>query len=137
MNHVVLVGRIVRDHDLKTVNDDHRVINNTLAINRRQRNKEGALMADFIPFVAWDHLADILDKYSIKGQRIAISGRMQSRNYQNSDGEIVYTVECVVSEITLLDRPNGTREEGLQFSDEITEALKHEAMETNQELSTP
>ena len=94
-------------------------------------------MADFIPFVAWDHLADILDKYSIKGQRIAVSGRMQSRNYQNSDGETVYTVECVVSEITLLDRPNGTREEGLQFSDVITEALKHEAMETNQELSTP
>ena len=45
-------------------------------------------------------------------------------------------MECVVSEITLLDRPNGTREEGLQFSDEITEALKHETMETNQELNT-
>lgn len=137
MNHVVLVGRIVREHELKTINDDHRVINNTLAINRRQRNKDGALIADFIPFVAWDHLADILDKYSIKGQRIAISGRMQSRHYQNNDGETVYTVECVVSEVTLLDRPNGAREDGLQFSDEITEEIKNEAIEHTKDLVAP
>lgn len=120
MNQVVLVGRIVRDPEVKAINEEHRVLNNTLAINRRQRNKEGALIADFIPFVAWDHLADVFEKYTIKGQRVAISGRLQSRHYLNNEKESVYTIECVVSEITLLDRPNNVKEEeGFQFSPEI------------------
>lgn len=123
MNHVTFVGRIVRDNELKTVNDTHRVINNALAINRKQRNKNGALIADFIPFVAWDNLADIFDKYTIKGQRVAISGRMQSRTYLNNENEQVYLIECIVSEVTLLDRPVNNKEDALQFSHELPEEV--------------
>lgn len=105
MNQVLLVGRIVRPIDVQLIGESYRVVNNTLAVQRNQRDKNGETITDFIPFVAWNRLADLLDKHGQKGQRVAISGAMQSRNYTNNSQQAVYVIECVVEEITLLDRP--------------------------------
>lgn len=105
MNQVLFVGRIVRPIDIKTVGDGHRVVNNTLAVQRNQRDKNGESLTDFIPLVAWNRTADLLDRYGQKGQRVAVSGMMQSRSYTNNSQQSVYVIECVVEEITLLDRP--------------------------------
>ncbi|MDO4432813.1 MAG: single-stranded DNA-binding protein [Aerococcaceae bacterium] len=102
MNQVMLVGRLVRPVEVKTVGD-HRVVNNTLAVTRRNRDKQGEILADFIPISAWGHLADVLSNYCDKGQQVGITGRMHSRSYTNSMQQTVYVVECLVTEITLLD----------------------------------
>ncbi|MGX7350086.1 single-stranded DNA-binding protein [Dolosicoccus paucivorans] len=103
MNQVNFVGRIVKEVEVKSVGASH-VVNNTLAVQRPRKNKDGEHLTDFIPFVAWDGLARVLGNYCQKGQQIAISGRMQSRNYQNKDGQMVYVIECLVNDLTLLDR---------------------------------
>ena len=105
MNQVLLVGRIVRPIEVQAIGESYRVVNNTLAVQRNQRDKNGETITDFIPFVAWNRLSDLLEKHGLKGQRIAITGTMQSRNYTNSAQQAVYVIECVVEEVTLLDRP--------------------------------
>ncbi|MBD3949930.1 single-stranded DNA-binding protein [Tuanshanicoccus lijuaniae] len=111
MNQVNFIGRIVREIQCKTINENHQVVNNSLAVPRKQRDKNGELAADFIPFVAWDQHASVLEKYCQKGQRIAIQGRMQSRSYTNSDNQPRQILECVVQEITLLDRVNQSHQQ--------------------------
>ena len=103
MNQVNFVGRIVKEIEVKSIKTSQ-VVNNTLAVQRSRKNKEGEHLTDFIPFVAWDGLAKVLSNYCQKGQQIAISGRMQSRNYQNKEGQTVYVIECLVNDLTLLDR---------------------------------
>lgn len=109
MNQVILVGRVVRDIELKQINEQHQVVNNVLAINRKQRDKNGELLTDFIPIIAWDSLAQILEKHCQKGQRIAVCGKLQSRQY-TSNQQTKFVIECVLNEVTLLERPNNNRQ---------------------------
>lgn len=102
MNQVMLVGRLVRPVEIKTVGE-HRVVNNTLAVSRKHRDRQGELPTDFIPISAWDHLADVLEKFCQKGQQVALTGKMQSRSYTNAQQQTIFIVECLVTEITLLD----------------------------------
>lgn len=103
MNQVNFVGRIVKDIEPINVGQTQ-VVNNTLAVQRPRKNRGGEYITDFIPFVAWDGIASVLIRYCHKGQQIAISGRMQSRSYQSKDGQMVHIVECLVTNLTLLDR---------------------------------
>lgn len=96
------VGRIVRDVKRNKVGQNGRVVNNVIAINHYQKDANGERRADFIPFVAWNHLADLLHNYTVKGQQIAITGKMQSRKYTDSDNNDRYVIECLVEELTLL-----------------------------------
>ncbi|HFI0464265.1 TPA: single-stranded DNA-binding protein [Streptococcus suis] len=117
MNQVVLVGRIVREIELRTVNDNRAVVNNVIAVNRKHRDKQGELQTDFINFVAWGNLASLLEKYCQKGQRIAISGPIHSRSYVTQDQQTRYLTEVLVQDLTLLDRPQNreTEDEPVQF----------------------
>ncbi|MCR8969654.1 single-stranded DNA-binding protein [Facklamia sp. 7083-14-GEN3] len=105
MNQVTFVGRLCRDIELKEVGDSAAVTNNVIAIKRPFRDRNGETATDFIPFVAWNGLAKLIHKYACKGQRVALSGMMQSRSYLNDEKEEVYVIECNASEITLLDKP--------------------------------
>ncbi|MGF3226495.1 single-stranded DNA-binding protein [Facklamia sp. P12932] len=105
MNQVTFVGRLCRDIQLKEVGDSAAVTNNVIAIKRPFRDRNGESVTDFIPFVAWNGLAKLIHKYACKGQRIALSGMMQSRSYLNAEKEEIYVIECNASEITLLDKP--------------------------------
>lgn len=102
MNKVVLVGRIVRPIEVKTVGPNRRVCNNVLAVQRHHKDANGERVADFIPFVAWNHSAELIERYCQKGDQLSISGRMQSRKYMNKDEQDVYVVECIVEEVTLI-----------------------------------
>lgn len=102
MNKVVFVGRIVRDVEVRQVGSSGRVVNNVIAIQRHHRDSNGNRATDFIPFVAWDHLAELMDRYCKKGDQISLSGRMQSRKYKNREEQDVYVIECLVEELTLI-----------------------------------
>lgn len=102
MNNFCGVGRISRDIELKKTQSGTSVANFNLAINR-QFKKEGQPDADFIQCVAWGKTADNLANYMSKGSLIAIEGRMETRNYENADGQKIYVTEIICNNITYLD----------------------------------
>lgn len=113
----MFVGRIVRDVKLKKVGNHGRVVNNVVAINQYQKDAKGDRQADFIPFVAWNHLADLLVSYTAKGHQIAITGKMQSRKYTDSDNNDRYIVECLVEELKLIQPRDNNSSKQTQTSE--------------------
>ena len=102
INNVVLVGRIVRDIDLKMTQSGIAVVSNALAVNRQQKQSNSDQTADFINFVAFGKQAEILSLYGKKGSLIGITGRIQTGSYDNKLGQRVYTTEVIADRIQLL-----------------------------------
>ena len=96
MNNCNLIGRLVKDIELKATPTGKKVTSFTLAV---KRNKE---QADFIQCVAWEHTALFLSNYCKKGNRIGVSGSLQSRNYETQNGK-QYVTEVLVNNIELLE----------------------------------
>ena len=100
MNNFNCIGRIVKDLEVKTSQGGTAVLNNTVAINRPFKNKQtGEREADFINFVAFGKTAEIIAQYHQKGSLIGLSGRMQSRSYENANSQKVFVTELVVNEM--------------------------------------
>ena len=100
MNNFNCIGRITKDLEVKTSQGGTTVLNNTVAINRPFKNKQtGEREADFINFVAFGKTAEIIAQYHQKGSLIGLSGRMQSRSYQNSNDQKIFVTELVVNEM--------------------------------------
>lgn len=100
MNQANFIGRITKDLDPRTSQSGKMVINNSIAVNRPFKNKQtGEREADFINFVAFDKTAEIINQYHKKGDLIGLSGRMQSRSYENQNGQRVFVTELVVNEM--------------------------------------
>lgn len=100
MNKVILMGRIVRDPDVRYsqgANGSTAVARYTLAIDRKFK-QEGQPNADFINCVAFGKLGEFAEKYLHKGVKIAVVGRIQTGSYTNKDGQKVYTTDVVVEE---------------------------------------
>jgi single-strand DNA-binding protein len=104
MNKVELVGRLVRDPEVKTTKNQIEVCSFTLAVDRRRKNAAGEKMTDFLTCVAWRKTASILGKYCQKGSRIAVIGQIETRSYEPAEiGRKAYVTEIIVDEIELLD----------------------------------
>ena len=97
MNKVILMGRLTRDPEMRQSQQGTPVVSFTLAVDRRFA-KEGQQNADFISCVAWSRLAEFICKYFHKGSMIAVTGRLQSRTYDDKDGKRQYVTEVVVDE---------------------------------------
>lgn len=124
MNQSTFVGRIVRDIKVNSLAGNGRVVNNVIAINRHYKKANGERTADFIPFVAWNHHADLLEKYTAKGHLVALTGMMQSRSYKDHENNDVYVIECLVSDITLLQSRDSKTQEQTNYQSGPTEALQ-------------
>lgn len=103
MNKVLLVGRLTKDTELRATTNGVYTTNNSLAINRPFKNAQGDYEADFINIVVWKKTAEYLCNYAKKGDRVAVEGRIQTRNYDNANGEKVYVTEVLVETIELLE----------------------------------
>lgn len=103
MNKVILVGRLVRDPEVKTTQSQTSVCSFTIAVDRRYKNHDGERQADFISCVAWRQAAEFLGKYIRKGSRIGIVGNLQSRSYDDATGRTVYVTEVNVEEIEFVE----------------------------------
>ena len=102
MNKVILIGRLVKDPEMRYTQSGKGVCSFTLAVDRRF-SKEGQQTADFIPIVAWNKLAEIVGDNLTKGRRISVDGRMQVRNYDAQDGTKRYVTEVIADEVEFLD----------------------------------
>lgn len=103
INRVVLTGRLTRDLELKTTQSGLSVASFTIAVNRQFTNSNGNREADFINCVIWKKSAENLCKYTHKGSLIGIDGRLQTRSYDNNNGQKVFVTEAVVDSFSLLE----------------------------------
>ena len=86
LNNVTIMGRMVRDAELRQTGNGVSVTGFTLAVDRDRREQDGSRKADFIDCVAWRHNADYICKYGGKGRMVVASGRLQFRDWTDKDG---------------------------------------------------
>lgn len=98
MNKACIMGRLTHDPEVRNTQNNTMVCSFSLAVNRRFK-QEGQPDADFINIVAWNKTAEFVAKYFTKGQQVAVVGRIQTRNYDNSEGKKVYVTEVVAEEV--------------------------------------
>ena len=106
INRVVLTGRLTRNPELKTTQGGLSVASFTLAVNRQFTDSQGKREADFINCVIWRKSAENFCKFTTKGSLVGIDGRIQTRSYDNKDGQRVYITEVVVDSFSLLESKN-------------------------------
>jgi single-strand DNA-binding protein len=109
INNVVLVGRMTRDAELRYTPSNQAVATFTLAVNRNFKNQNGEREADFINCVIWRQQAENLANWAKKGTLIGVTGRIQTRNYENQQGQRVYVTEIVADSFQILES-RATRE---------------------------
>ncbi len=109
MNNTVLIGRLVRDPDLKYLQTGTATCNFTLAVNKNLTKDKKAEMesknqptADFIRIVVWGKMAESCANYLAKGRLVGIQGRIQTGSYEK-DGTKVYTTDVVASQVEFLE----------------------------------
>ncbi|HHT25585.1 MAG TPA: single-stranded DNA-binding protein [Clostridiaceae bacterium] len=103
MNKAILMGRLTKDPELRTTQNNISVCSFTLAIDRRFKNQQGERETDFIPIVAWRQTAEFAARYFSKGARMALVGSIQPRSWEDENGERRYITEVIADEIYFAD----------------------------------
>ena len=112
MNKVILIGRLVKDPELRRTNTDIPVVQFTLAVNRNFAGKGQERQADFISCVAWRNLAENLARFMKKGSQIAVEGQLQVRNFEDAGGVRRYVTEVICDNIHFLEPKNASNQAG-------------------------
>lgn len=107
MNKVILMGRLTADPELKTTQSGISVVSARVAVNRRFAKQGDPVTADFIDVVFWRQTAEFVAKYFSKGRQIAIVGTLQTRQWQDKDGNKRVSVEVVSDEVYFADSKAG------------------------------
>ena len=102
MNKVVLIGNISTDIQLRYTQSNMAVATFNLALNR-QKKQDGTQGADFPNIVVWGKQAENINKYLKKGSKLALEGRIQTRNYDDQNGNKRYVTEVVAENVQFLD----------------------------------
>lgn len=114
LNLVTLVGRLTKDPELRYTPNNQAVATFSLAVNRNFKSQNGEREADFINCVIWRQQAENLANWAKKGALIGIIGRIQTRNYENQQGQRVYVTEVVAEQFQLLEsqKERGNQSQG-------------------------
>lgn len=104
VNRVVLIGRLVRDPELRTTNTGKNVVEFSIAVNKRVKAQDGT-DADFFRVKAWGQTADYVNNYLTKGRLVAVDGRLETRKWTDQNGANRETIEVVADNVNGLDRP--------------------------------
>lgn len=122
INSVVLVGRLTRDVDLRYTTGGTAVANFSVAVDRNYRTAQGERQTDFINCVMWRASAENFAKFTRKGSLVGIEGSIQTRSYDNNQGQKVYVTEVLANNFSLLEPKSVTdsRPEGQTSNDGST-----------------
>ena len=112
MNKVMLIGNLAKDPELITTNNGVSLCKFTLAVQRRFAGNDGEREADFLPIIVWRGQAENCYKYLKKGSKAAISGSVQTRSYEATDGSRRYMTEIIADEVEFLASKGGVGEDG-------------------------
>ena len=106
MNKVSLVGRITKEPELKLTSNQKSYCNFTLAVDRKFKDANGQRQADFINCIAWNQTATFICKYFHKGNRIGVSGSIQTRSYDDQNGKKTFITEVLAEEAEFVENTN-------------------------------
>lgn len=130
INNVVLVGRLTRDPELRKTNTGKSVCSFSVATNRRKKKDEES-QADYVNCVAWEQSADYLTQFGHKGDIVTVTGRIQSRKYDDSEGRTVFVQEVLAQDVSLLKSAENRSQDNYmrggksvslrEFADQITD----------------
>ena len=147
LNKVILCGRLTADPELKQTTSGIAVVTFTLAVNRRYQSKTAdgaqAQQADFISVVAWRQTAEFISRYFRKGSAICVTGSIQTRSWQDQQGQKRYTTEVVADEAMFVDSKNDNGAGGQytadtynapSYSSSPANAPKFEELKTDDDL---
>lgn len=106
MNKVVLIGNLVRNPEVRATQSGISVCNFTVAVNRRFKKENGEQETDFLNVIAWRQLAELCSKYLAKGRKVAVTGSIQTRQYEAKDGSKRTAWDIVADEVEFLTTQN-------------------------------
>lgn len=95
LNHIVIMGRLTRDPELRRTQSGTPVTSVRIAVDRDFKSQDGSKQADFFDVVAWRNTAEFVSKYFTKGRLAIVEGRLQSRDWQDKDGNKRTSIEIV------------------------------------------
>lgn len=104
MNKIILLGRLVRDPEVRYISNGRCVCQFTLAVDRPFANQDGQREADFIPVIVWGKQAETCGNSVFKGQRLLVEGRLQTRSYDAKDGSKRYVTEVIANTFEYIER---------------------------------
>ena len=119
MNRVILMGRLTRDPEIRYSQGERSmtIAKYTLAVDRRgRRNQDNDQSADFINCVAFDRAGEFAEKYFRQGMRVLVSGRIQTGNYVNKDGQKVYTTDVILDDQEFADSKSAASNMGSGYA---------------------
>lgn len=131
MNEVILIGRTTKDITLKSTTSGIYVTTFDLAVRRNYTNESGEYVTDFISCVAWRKNVEFLNKYVTKGMLIAVEGNIQTRKYEDTNGNNKYVVEINVESVNLLERKQTADESATET---IEKQLEQRKLNTDDDL---
>ena len=108
MNKVFLIGRLTRDPELRYTGNNTPVATFSIAVNRNFSNQQGEREADFINIVVWRKQAENVKNYLTQGSQVAIDGRIQTRSYDDNNGQKRYVTEVVADNVEFLGSKNSS-----------------------------
>ncbi len=110
MNKVVLIGRLTKDPEVRYTQNQKVVCQFTLAVDRPFKNQSGEQEADFIPIVLWGKSAELAGNSCVRGNRLAVEGRIQVRTYEDKEThKTVWMTEVIGDRIEFLERKSNTQ----------------------------
>ena len=117
LNHIVLMGRLTADPELKRTPNNVAVTTFTLAVERDFKTQDGSKETDFFSIVAWRNTAEFVSKYFSKGRMAAVEGRLQTRKYQDKDGNNRTVTEVVADNVYFGDSKNNAGSSNPAFAE--------------------
>lgn len=103
MNKVELIGRLTKEPELKLTANQTAYCNFTVAVDRKFKDANGQRQADFINCVAWKQTAQFITKYFHKGNKIALIGNIQTRSYDDQNGQKHFVTEVIIDEVEFVE----------------------------------
>ena len=115
LNRAILMGRLTRDPELRQTPNNVSVATFSLAVDRNYQADKNNKQTDFINIVAWRHTAEFVGKYFTKGQLVAVEGSIQTRSYQDKNGNNRTAFEVVADQVYFAERKASSTPSGNNF----------------------
>ncbi|ALB43990.1 single-stranded DNA-binding protein [Clostridium beijerinckii] len=111
MNKIILLGRLVKDPELRHTENGEKIYTKfTIAVQRNFRLPDGIREADFIPIKVWGKKAEVIVKYMKKGSLITLSGRLRTGSYDDKEGNRKYIAEVIAEDFKFLENKKSQTE---------------------------
>ena len=120
MNKVELIGRLTKEPELKLTSNQTQFCNFTVAVDRRFKDANGQRQADFINCLAWKQTAVFIQKYFHKGNRIGLTGSIQTRSFDDLNGQKRFVTEVVIDEVEFVESQPAQPQPEMNTNDAVT-----------------